>query len=972
MMSQNPNKRNDQMSITIETELSPIVHLLGDLLGEVIKEQVGEQGFQVVEHIRLISKNIRELGDENAEKELMDYIESLLPHQRHIVIKAFSIYFQLNNLAEEWYNSRKNKQWEASQNDPRTDTFRAVIQMAKQQNVNITELMSLLEKIGMKPVWTAHPTEARRLTTLITLHEIFEIIAKQRTEMLSPNEKKIITSRLKEKITMLWQSDDFRHLKPTVLDEVRSVLYYFDTSVIDIIPDIYKSLKMHIITEYQDELDPKMIIDLPIFLHFGSWVGGDRDGHPGVTSTVTIQSLLLHKRTILRKYLAKISELLKDFSMSLNNITISDKLQESIEDDEKSFPEFAEISRKLNAQEPYRRKLDFIRLKLENTLEKVEEHAEQVGLGRTLVGRKNTTTSQEIRTFYRSSTEFLEDLHVIRDSLVQNNGKVIAEGKLEDLIMQARVFRFYLAALDIRQDSGVHEDAMDEIFQHVGLPSLYQLNESEKTKLLLTELNNPRPLGVNQFLEDLSPMTQEVIRTLQVINDALHYIDNNCIHSYIISMCRTVNDILILMLLMKETKLIEIEKGRVTKAAIDLVPLFETKADLERAPLVMESLFTNNLYASFLHQRNDTQEIMVGYSDSGKDVGYFESHYRIIKAQLQLREVARRHQVKLRIFHGRGGTISRGGGPTNKALLSQPRELVTDVKVTEQGEVIAANYGNPLIARRYLEQIASAVIQRTIEDYVLFPSTNVINQGVDPIDPSEEVLQQFSELASLAREKYESLVKKHPHFIEFFLTFTPIDLIERATIGSRPSRRKKTSIKDITSLRAIPWVFSWMQCRLLVPAFFGVGTALETLQKRQKFDSVQKIFHEWQYFETMIDNLHMVLLKTDLITTRRYLRLVANQEHLTQLYNNIVSEYHRTRKFVLDLTNCKELLEKSPDLQQSIRRRNPYLDPLNACQVILLKEWREKGRSEELHPTSPLRALFQTVNGIAAGMRNTG
>ncbi len=957
--------------ITMEAELSPIIHLLGDLLGEVIRDQVGEEGFQIVEHVRLTAKKIRD-GDNKAEQDLMGFIESLTHDHRLIVIKAFSIYFQLNNLAEEWYRTSKNKFWDADPKDPRLDTFKAVMKQARQYHVHLAEFLELLKDVSLKPVWTAHPTEARRLTTLITLQDIFNLIARLRTEKMSPMEEKFLKSRLKEKITILWQSDDFRHIKPTVLDEVRSILYYFDASVFDVVPELYRTLKMHIISTYHDEMDLGTLIDLPPLLHFGSWVGGDRDGHPGVTATVTIQALLLHKRTCLRKYLTKIKTLLKDFSMSLNNISISKELQESIQEDELSFPKFAEISRKLNEHEPYRRKLDFIRIKLENTLEHVERTAEQVGLGRTLVGTRDTTfVPPEIKTFYRTSKEFIEDLLVIRKSLLQNKGKAIAEGTLEDLIVQAKVFRFYLASLDIRQDSAVHEQALGEIFQRVGLPSLKDLDDSEKTKILLSELENPRPLGVDQFIEDLSPMTREVIATLHIIEQAIQYIDSDCIQSYIISMCRGINDILTLMLLMKETNLLKIEEGRVTKALIDLVPLFETKVDLEQSPQVMESLFTNNLYASFLQQRNNIQEIMVGYSDSGKDVGYLESHYRILTAQLKLRDVARQHDIKLRIFHGRGGTISRGGGPTNKALLSQPRELVTDVKVTEQGEVIASNYGNPRIARRYLEQITSAVIQRTMEDRLvahdqILPSLRI------SVDPSDEALRRFGELASIARDKYEQLVKNEDHFIDFFLNFTPIDLIERATIGSRPSRRKKTMVKDITSLRAIPWVFSWMQCRLLFPAFFGVGSALELMKKQGKLSMVMDLLHQWQYFETLMDNLQMVLLKTDLITSKRYLRLIKDDEPLMRLYQEIVNEYHRTRDLVLTITNSQELLEKSPELQRSIHRRNPYLDPLNACQVMILKEWREKGRKEEIQPTSLLRALFQTVNGIAAGMRNTG
>jgi phosphoenolpyruvate carboxylase len=636
---------------------------------------------------------------------------------------------------------------------------------------------------------------------------------------------------------------------------------------------------------------------------------------------------------------------------------------QSIERDAEAFPGFSTATSKLNVLEPYRRKLDFMRLKLENALASVDQSAIEVGLGQTLVGATNTMYTAEISTTFARSNEFLDELMILYRSLESNGGKVLAEGKLADLINQVRVFGFHLAPLDLRQDADVHIAALADIFKTIGLEDLTTMTKEEQCEVFLRELLNPRPLGISAILSQLQPQSQEVFRTLQVGADSIQNISPRSISTYIISMSTHERDVLALMLLMNEVGLIEISDGRVTRAYMDIAPLFETKEDLEHAAEVMHRLDNMDLYQSYLDLRGNVQEIMVGYSDSTKDVGILESNYRLILAQQELERVTREHNSVVRIFHGRGGSVSRGGGPTNQAILALPPNTTRHVKITEQGEVIGQSYANPQIALTHLEGIISAMIIRGVQDR----RTEIEDNPTFMDAASQKIL---SGLASISRETYEAMVKRNKDFIPFYLQFTPLDLIERATIGSRPSRRTKDNVSSISALRAIPWIFSFTQTRLIFPGYFGLGTALKAFDEAGDFGKLQELYRSLPYFETMISNIQMVMLKADMNIAELYLDLLEDGNR--EIFTRIREEFELTREYIIRLSQTDDLLGIAPDIRNSIRRRNPYLDPLSILQVALLKEWRKNGRPEDMGPMSLQRLLLQTVNGIAAGLKNTG
>ena len=948
-----------QISLDPKVLLSPTINFLGKLLGDVIIEQAGKEFFDLEEKIRLLSKSFRENNDYLAVKDLQNEISNLTPKQQIIIIRSFSLFFQLVNLAEENFRIKINNLQDEAEHDTREDTSRYSVRYAKENGISYNDLLNLFTDINLQLVWTAHPTEARRLTNLLKIREIYSLLTKMENEITNSLNWSLLRDRIKGQITLLWQSDDLREDKVEIIDEVRSNLFYFENTVFDVLPKLMKNLELIVMDEYGIDS-----VEIPKFIDFASWVGGDRDGHPFVTASITIQTLLIQKRLCLRKYKQKIAKLLRELSSSLNLISISSELKESLDKDIVLLPEFANRTSRLNRHEPYRRKLDFIRIKLDNTLNQVEKIAVEVGLGHTLVGFKEIKQTSKI-DFYNRSKDFLDDLMTIDQSLRENNGKIIASGDLSTLITQVKTFGFHLAPLDLRQDSEVHIETLDDIFHCIGLPSIKTQSFEERKIVLLSELKNPRPLGISSIRDKLKDMTIEVISTLEVAKEALEKISPRSIGTYIISMTRDESDIYSLMLLMKEAGLITISQGIVTEACLDIAPLFETKNDLENAPLIMERLFRNPVYKSLLAQRGDIQEIMIGYSDSTKDSGVLMSNYQLFTAQQNLVKIADNFGINLRIFHGRGGSISRGGGPTHKSILSQPIGTISNMKITEQGEVIGSNYSNPEIAYRHLEQIMSAIITRSIRDSKLKVKDN-------PANPSLKYLEYYRVLADYSSKKYQKLVKQNEEFIPFYLQFTPLDLIERATIGSRPSRRTSKGVKNISSLRAIPWIFSWMQSRFLLPGFYGVGTSLNKFVNQFSIEKLNEMYQNWPYFDSLINNLQMVSLKADMEIASQYLHLVKDQEKGKQIFDNIREEFELTKKMIIKVTKQENLLDNSPHVQTSIIRRNPYIDPLNLIQVELLKQWRKLGRPEDLSPIGLQRALLQTINGIAAGLRNTG
>lgn len=670
-----------------------------------------------------------------------------------------------------------------------------------------------------------------------------------------------------------------------------------------------------------------------MLIRFGSWIGGDRDGHPFVTSRLSREVLKKQKSYVLNKYLQSMAVLLDHYSVSLHVQPVSDAFAERLHQDRKVFPELAAVLAQAYPQELYRQKILFMQQRLNNTLLQLKGHV----------------PSPDV--LYLSAQELLSDLELMCNSLKWHRGEAILR-PLEQLLWQVRIFGFQLVTLDIRQDAGVHAQTVAELLTAAGVtPDYLALQESEKQALLLKELENPRPL-LSPY-RPLAAMHQEVLDTLRMMSEGQQMLSPEALQTYIISMCKQPSDILHVLLLAKEAGLNPLCQEQLK---LRVVPLFETVADLQTATEVMQTLFDMPLYRRYLETQGQWQEVMVGYSDSAKEGGILAATWNLYQAQQALTEVARQAEVKLRFFHGRGGTISRGGGPTHHAILAQPRGTVNGcLRITEQGEVLAWKYNFPELAHRNLSVLLSAVLEATFH-------------GADhQVNPAWEAL--LTRLARASYQAYSELVKD-PRFIDFFYQATPIDAIAQLNIGSRPSKRKNS--RSIQDLRAIPWVFAWMQSRSVFPAWFGVGAALEQeLAADLEPGLLREMYALWPFFKTFIDNLQMTLSKADMQIAELYLQQV-EPELRHEMGERLKSEYQRVKKHVLWITEQDHLLEYHPTLQKSIQLRNPYVDPLNHIQVEVLRRLRN-GQAEDPQQKDLLyKALELSIMGISEGLRNTG
>lgn len=913
----------------LQRRLSQTIHLLGNLLGETIIEQEGQEIFDLEEEIRALTKAHR-AGDEEAGRRVVELTESLVQDipRTFAILKAFTTYFQLVNLAEEQQRVRVLRQRAkaaAAKNVPMDETIAEAIHRLRQEGLNADDVRRLLERLYVMPVFTAHPTEAKRRSVLVKLKAIAEALHDLDVHDLLPDEEAEIVRLIREQIVALWQTDETRDRPPTVMDEVRNGLYYFETTLFDLIPQIYEEVQKALETYYPGEA-----FRVPPFLRFGSWMGGDRDGNPFVTPEVTEQTLREQKALILQLYAQEVEVLHGLLSMARTRVGFSGELLASIEADAALFPEERdEILRRFRL-EPYRQKLAFVHRRLIATYEANQQPWENEHLPPQA---------------YPDAETFLDDLQLIQESLMRNKGRVLAEGQLARLIRRVEVFGFHLATLDVRQHSERHTQAIAEIFARYHLAEDYTgLPEAEKVALLVQEIESPRPLTAQL---DFSQATNETVEVFRLIRRAQEHVAREAIQTYIISMTTAASNVLEALLLAKDAGLF----GR-----IDIVPLFETIEDLHAAPRIMEALFTNETYRRHLRARGNAQQIMIGYSDSNKDGGFLTANWELYKAQRALARVCEAHGIELTLFHGRGGSIGRGGGPTNRAILAQPPESVRGrIRLTEQGEVISERYANPAIAHRHLEQVVHAVL---------------LTSGKRPSFPKEpEWAAIMDELAARAYATYRALVE-HPLFVCYFHQATPIDHIARLNIGSRPAKRKQTA--GIDDLRAIPWVFAWTQSRVNLPGWYGLGYALETWTEEDpepRLARLQEMYRQWPFFRTVVDNAQMSLRKADLIIATLYATL-ADEETCTAIFEPIRAEYQRTERMILRVTGYRDLLDNEPWLQRSIRLRNPYVDPLNYIQVALLCRLRAApppGEAEKLE-----HAVLLSVNGVAAGLRNTG
>jgi phosphoenolpyruvate carboxylase len=926
--------------------LSEDIHLLGDLLGSVIREQAGAEAFALEERVRDLAKVARNGSPhaEEAAQELMCLVESLDLEQIHNLIKAFTAYFGLVNLAEQHERLRVLREREAA-GAPIAESLPEAISRLQQDGLTAAELQQMLDQMMIKPVFTAHPTESKRVTVLQTLRQISQSLAQLKQPELLPRERRQIEATLRGDIVGLWQAHELRDVRPSVIDEVKKGLYFCETTLLPIVPRLYRDLRDALREAY-----PEHDWRVPPLLRFGSWIGGDRDGNPNVTPEITLETFQLLRVRALDEYVRSIERLSQNLTSSTHVVACSDELSAALADHAQRFPATAELLQRRNPYEPYRQFCTYIREKLINSRAWTLAFQPIWGSAPAEIVRDATGPIYPPQRRYNSGSDFLHDLQIMDRSLRAHAGAPIADGMLADVLRQVEVFGLHLLALDIRQHAERHAATLAEILAAADVCADYQaLPEAERVALLSRELQNGRPLIPTRLR--FSESANETITTFRLINTFLDHVSPNATNTYIISMTTGASDLLAVLLLAKEAGLYQ----RGQRSCLDIVPLFETREDLQRAPQIMTDLFALPAYREHLALRRQHQEIMVGYSDSNKLAGFLPATWALFSAQRTLAEVADRAGVSLELFHGRGGAVGRGGGPANAAILAQPVGTVRGrLKLTEQGEVISDRYGQPGVAERHLQQVLNAVLLASAPHA---PTT---------IPPEWEAAA--SELADHAFAAYRALVED-ADFLPYFHGATPIDELSNLKIGSRPARRKQTD--RLEDLRAIPWVFAWMQSRYTLPGWYGLGEAVERYldeDRAARTALLQTMYREWPFWRTTLDNAQMVLAKADLHIAERYASLVTDAGVRERMWRRIADEYRRTERAVCEIAGVERLLDRTPTLQRSIRRRNPYVDPLSYIQVALLRKLRA---ATEPDPGLE-QAVLLTVNGIAAGLRNTG
>jgi phosphoenolpyruvate carboxylase len=903
------------------------VKMLGNILGEILVYHGGQELLDKVEKIREMCKNLRNNEDLITYEALKLEISNLSPSIRKQVIRAFSVYFHLINAAEQNHRIRRRREYQLKADiNVQPGSIEGAILSLQENHVSAEIIQNVLNTLSLELIITAHPTEATKRSILEIQKRIADILKSLDNSLLSKKERKKLEESLFNEVTVLWQTDELRHTKPTVMDEVKNGLYYFDQTLFDVLPDIHQEMEDSLLQHY-----PEQEWKVPNFLRFGSWIGGDRDGNPNVTPDVTWETLNRQRTLVLRKYQTVLVELMKRFSHSTTRAKISQELLETLDIEEQKF--LNEDQRWPVESEVYRRKFAVI-------IERLK-----------LVGKSESG--------YLSSEEFLADLQLIQRSTFQHHPTNHDLKMLQKLIRQVQLFGFHLATLDIRNHSGEHEAAITEILLKVGLTDHYSsLTEDEKVNLLQTILNDPRPLLLMH--EEYSKETQEMINVFKLIKKAHAEFGKRSIYVYLVSMTQSASDLLEVLLLAKETGIYRLHADGTVETDLNVAPLLETIDDLTAGPKIMETLFNMPVYRNHLHKLGNQQEIMLGYSDGSKDGGTLTANWKLYNAQLEINEMAKDHQISLKFFHGRGGSLGRGGGTLQRSLLSQPAEtLGSGVKITEQGEVLSSRYLLEDIAYRSLEQATSTLLKA---------SANVLKESEQGHIRDERWVKAITEISEVSLKKYQSLVFEEADFLTYFNAATPLRELAELNIGSRPMSRKNSA--KFENLRAIPWVFAWTQSRQLFPAWYAAGSGLESFAAKgeENVKVLKDMYEHWPFFRSTVDNLQMALMKADITTAKEYSALVENQEIAKRIFGNIVEEYNKTKEILLKITDDVELLDQNPNIKDSVFRRNPYVDPLNFIQVELIKELRKTGEPDEELMTQ----VLLTISGIAAGLRNTG
>lgn len=932
------------------------IRFLGRLLGDVVREQEGDAVFNVVETIRQLAVKFRREDDIDAAKKLDKMLKGLTPEQTVSVVRAFSYFSHLANIAEDRHHNRRRRIHALAGSAPQAGTVAyALARLATSGGESLSALKTFFDTGLIMLVLTAHPTEVQRKSILDAQHDIARLLA-ERDQPLTARERAANEALLRARVTSLWQTRMLRGSRLTVADEIENALSYYRATFLDEIPALYADIE-------QALAEHGLPIRLPPFFQMGSWIGGDRDGNPNVTAATLERAITRQAAVIFQHYLEQVHRLGAELSVSELLAGSSDALKQLADTSPDISPH--------RVDEPYRRALIGIYARLAAT-------------ARALLGDAAVSIRGEHRDAvpYASPDAFRADLQVLIDSLQARHGASLAAPRLAPLARAVEVFGFHLASIDLRQSSDIHEAVLTELFARAGVVDDYAaLSEDDKLALLLAELAQPRALRLPYAA--YSPLVHSELAVLEATRAIRQRFGERAVRNYIISHTETISDLVEVMLLQKETGLMH---GSLPAAApqggngqhathagqnaprvsLMVIPLFETIADLRHAPRIMEALLALPGIESIVRHQGGEQEVMLGYSDSNKDGGFLTSNWELYRAELALVALFREHGVRLRLFHGRGGTVGRGGGPTYQAILSQPPGTVDgQIRLTEQGEVIASKFGNPEIGRRNLETVIAATLEATLQPHAQSPRAL----------PQFEALMQT--LSDAAMSAYRALVYETPGFTDYFFESTPIAEIAELNIGSRPASRKLHDPKHrrIEDLRAIPWGFSWGQCRLLLTGWYGFGSAISTyldaapdaVDREKRVALLRKMVKTWPFFSNLLSNMDMVLAKSDLAVASRYAHLVSDKKLRKQVFGQIVAEWHRTADALAQITGHSSRLADNPLLARSIKNRFPYLDPLNHLQVELLRRHRAGTTNARLR-----RGIHLTINGIAAGLRNTG
>jgi phosphoenolpyruvate carboxylase len=904
--------------VPVQRDFAADEALLAEVLHAVVRASDGPPAVRLLDDAVALGQAAR-AGDAEAAERLAALVGGLDLGQSEVLVRSLTRWFQLINLAEDNDRVRRIRRREAREAPaPRAGSMRQAIAELAERGTTAAELQALLAHAELRLVMTAHPTEARRRTTIEKLARLFAVL--RELDRSGDGDVAGARARLLATVQELWGSDELRAISLTVLDEVRGGLVHFVSTLAETVPRIYRDLERALTEFYPEE---RFVV--PPLLTFGSWIGGDRDGNPFVTSATTVQALELMREQCLRFLEARVELLAGRLSLSERVCGPVVGLESILRSGATDFPELALQLAALNPEEPYRRALTFVR-------ERVR------------------ATTHNAPGGYGEPAELLADLRLVQRSLIGGAGEFTAAGDLHDVIRQVEVFGFHFARLDIRQHARVHRSALSEIYATLGICQDYeQLDEQARCELLVSHIADHRPL-IPTDIDGFSETSQETIETFRMLRAALSGPHRGAVQAYVISGTESPADLLEVLLLMKEAGL---SHAGGVGAWLRIVPLFEAGATLAAAPATMDTLLGEPVYRAALSAVGDEQEVMIGYSDSNKDVGYVASAWAAYRAQAEIAAVLRRHAVSWVFFHGRGGAIGRGGGPTNSAILALPRGTVNArLKMTEQGEVLTAKYSVPEIAHRELELAASATL------------TTGAGEGAARHEQFERVVQ---DMAEISERDYRAVVHDDPEFVRFFGAVTPLDEISRLRLGSRPARRGAHA--GIDDLRAIPWVFSWTQSRIVLPAWLGLGSALAGARERYGLELLREMTAEWPFFATLLANAEMALAKADLGIASRYTRLWDDAEQRDRIWGALGEELARAQAELLLIRGNDRLLDSEPVLQASIDRRNPLVDPLSFVQIALLARLRRDGREDH---DALGRVSLLTINGIASGLRNTG